>query len=114
MIYEQLRYFNHDSEMNCNINVNTLESGQNIFYNRKVEKIGIQTLPGTRFILNSDTNNTCVVGSSGIWELDLSTYGQGLKINALAFTGKSIENIKTNDDAYLIIDMVYSEESTSA
>ena len=109
MTYTQLRYFNSEAEENAinDIEKEALQEGQNIFSNIKVTKIGIQTLPGTRFNFNG--NNSCVVGSSGIWELDLSSYGQGLTIDQLAFETTSIANIEANDNAYLIIDMIYSD-----
>ena len=107
MFYKQMRYFNDNADFNQieEDEQNSLINGSTIISGIAVHKIGIQTLPGTAFYLNG--GNKCIVGSSGIWELDMGKNGQGIVINKLAFIPQSIENIKANDDAYLIIDMIY-------
>jgi hypothetical protein len=59
-------------------------------------------LPGTKFYLNNGTT-PIIIGSTGIYELDL----EGLsEITALSFDGTSIETINSNNNAYLLIDVI--------
>lgn len=46
----------------------------------RVTKLGIQAPPGTRFYINGDTNNTIMVGRTGIYELE-----DGPKVGKLQF-----------------------------
>lgn len=67
-------------------------------------QLGIQALPGTKFYLNG-SNNPIIIGSTGIYELDL----QGLsEINSLQFDAKSLSLIDNNANAYLIVDIIYN------
>ena len=68
-------------------------------------QLGIQAVPGTKFYLNG-SNNPIIIGNTGIYELDL----QGLtEINSLQFDASSINFISANDNAYLIVDMIYED-----
>lgn len=71
--------------------------------------MGIQALPGTKFYLN-DINalnrEPIIIGRTGIFELSLNQ----AKINSIAFDEKSMETINTNENAYLIVDILYEEE----
>lgn len=68
-----------------------------------VRRLGVQSLPGVKFFLN---NQECVIGASGVWELDLTNYPT-LSIESFRIDAKSLEIISDNPDAYLIIDTVY-------
>lgn len=71
-----------------------------------ITQLGIQTLPGIKFYLN-DGVDPIIVGSTGIYELDL----EGLsEITALSFDKDSIKRIDDNDNGYLIVDAIYSAE----
>ena len=68
-----------------------------------VLQFGIQSLPGTKFYLNNG-NDPIIVGSTGIYELDLE--GQ-TEITQIQMDGGSMKTINDNDSAYLIIDIIY-------
>lgn len=77
-----------------------------------IEKLGIQAIPGTKFYLNGSWKPV-VIGSTGIYELDLPNK---VSISALRFDANSIKRIKrdSDEDAYkagltLLVDMVYTE-----
>ena len=70
-------------------------------------KLGIQSLPGTRFRFNANLD-WIVLGATGIYELDLSN-SSGSIID-LKFDKQSIQNINDNKNAYLIVDIMYEEE----
>lgn len=66
-------------------------------------QLGIQTLPGVVFRLNSSTNDI-IVGSTGVYELNVS---EGAAINYLSFDSKSLNMIDNSNSGYLIIDILY-------
>lgn len=70
-----------------------------------ITQLGIQTLPGVRFRLNG-ADNSIIIGSTGIYELDLEGISE---ITELYFEGASLSNIESNPNAYLIIDMICEE-----
>ena len=72
-----------------------------------IVKLGIQSLPGTRFRFNTNLD-WIVLGATGLYELDLSN-SSGSVID-LKFDKQSIQNINDNKNAYLIIDIMYEEE----
>lgn len=100
----QFRYYDEKSNRNYpkNISKAKLSSGS-IFSNYlPITQLGIQALPGTKFYLNNSTT-PIIIGSTGIYELDL----EGLsEITAFAFDAASIESINQNPNAYLIIDII--------
>lgn len=103
----QFRYYN-DEQVNNNqpegISAENLANGE-IFTNfLPFTQLGIQTLPGTRFILNQNIEGPIIVGSTGIYELELEGIS---KISTLEFESASLEKIKNNDNAYLIVDVIY-------
>lgn len=71
-----------------------------------IVQLGIQTLPGTKFYIN-DAVEPIIIGSTGIYELDL----KGLTdITALSFESASLSKIEQIDSAYLIVDAIYEIE----
>lgn len=66
-------------------------------------QLGIQALPGTMFYLN-DAEDPVIIGRTGIYELDLE---EETEISKLQFDSDSIEAIKGNFNAYLIVDIIY-------
>lgn len=68
-----------------------------------ITQLGIQSLPGTEFIVNGG-DNTVVIGATGIYDLDLNGL---VKINNLQFLPSSLARIKQTTGGYLIIDILY-------
>ena len=70
-----------------------------------VTQLGIQALPGTKFYLN-EAVDPVIIGATGIYELDLTN---GIQISKISFAYDSMENIKNNDNAFLIVDIIYDD-----
>lgn len=70
-----------------------------------VLQLGVQALPGTKFFLNNALE-PIIIGSTGIYELDL---GGQTEITAISFEGKSMELIRDNNNAFLIVDVIYDD-----
>jgi hypothetical protein len=60
-------------------------------------------LPGTKFRLNG-ASNEIIVGSTGIYELDVS---DGAAITMLTFDAASLKMIDESGTGYLIVDILY-------
>lgn len=73
--------------------------------NFPVLQLGIQALPGTKFYLNNAVD-PIIIGLTGIWEIDLD--GQ-TEITAIQIDNESIQNIRNNDNAFLIVDVIYDD-----
>lgn len=69
-------------------------------------QLGIQSLPGTEIYING-SEEPIIIGLTGIYELDLAL---NTKITQLRFSNNSMESIKNNNNAYLIVDCVYEEQ----
>ena len=67
-----------------------------------VLQFGIQSLPGTKFYLNNSIYPV-VIGSTGIYELDLKGVTQ---ITEIHFDKRSLNLINENNNAYLIVDII--------
>lgn len=103
----QYRYYSENDSNNypSNISLANLCNG-NIFRDPQVFPVvalGIQTLPGTKFYLNG-SNNPIIVGSTGIYELDVIDKAEIVNI-LLDYT--SMLAIRDSDVGYLIIDVLY-------
>lgn len=70
-----------------------------------IVQLGIQALPGTKFYLNNSPY-PIIIGSNGYFEIGKDL---GLKIINLNFDYSSMMNIKDNNNAYLIVDIVYDD-----
>ena len=104
---KQFRFYNQKSSKNypSNITMANLASGAIFSSYVPIIQLGIQTLPGTRFYLNN-ANDPIIIGNTGIYELDL----QGLsEITSLTFEQRSIQAISDNNNAYLIVDIIYED-----
>lgn len=71
-----------------------------------IRKIGIQSLPGTRFRFNANLD-WIMIGATGLYELDL--LDSSASIVDLKFDRNSLTSIHENQNAYLIIDILYEE-----
>ena len=68
-------------------------------------QLGVQGLPGTSFRLN-DSIASIIIGSTGIYELDVEGYTD---IRKISFDSQSLNAIK-NAGAYLIVDVISDKE----
>lgn len=102
---KQFRYYNDSSDKNypANLRLRHLVTGSAFDNCPKIVQLGIQALPGTKFYLNNATNPV-IIGNTGIYELELS--GATI-ISDLAFESQSIQAISKNNNAYLIVDIIY-------
>lgn len=101
----QFRYYadNNSKNQPSKITRRELSSGSIFSKYYPITQLGIQTLPGTKFYLNNSIT-PIIVGSTGIYELDLEGISE---INNLSFDGNSLSAINNNNNAYLIIDIIY-------
>ena len=108
---KQIRQFRYYNEKNtaknqpANIDIRNLISGSIFAPYMPVIQLGIQGLPGTKFYLNSATDPV-IIGLTGIYELDLDGLSE---IDALSFDYDSIHAIEDNDNAYLIVDIIWED-----
>ena len=102
----QFRYYedNHTNNQPVELNAGQLVNGTVFAKYLPFTQLGIQTLPGTRFYLNDNIEGPVIVGSTGIYELELEGIS---KISSLKFDSKSLKLIADNPNAFLIIDVIY-------
>lgn len=106
---KQFRFYQKDSAKNYpqnKVNYNNLITGRLFQDYMPVSQLGIQSLPGTKFYLNS-SEEPVIIGHTGIYELDLAGLAE---ITALEFDSQSIEAIQKNNNAFLIVDIIYEQE----
>lgn len=106
---EQYRYYGDKESKNQpeSLDLTQLENiNGGIVFNYPVLQLGIQTLPGTMFYLNGN-KNPVIIGSTGIFEIDLEGLVEILKIS---FNTQSLDIINSNPNGYLIIDVLYEGE----
>lgn len=109
----QFRYYNDDNE-NDNDNqpagkkyIDFCKDGSVFTPYLPFTQINIQTMPGVRMYLNNDIVNPVIIGSTGIYQLDLEGISE---ITDLYFSTASMEMIRDNDEGYLIIDVISNAE----
>ena len=102
----QFRYYedSHTNNQPVELNAGQLVNGTVFAKYLPFTQLGIQALPGTRFYLNDNIEGPVIVGSTGIYELELEGIS---KINSLKFDSKSLKLIADNPNAFLIIDVIY-------
>ena len=108
----QFRYYGNDSaSLNypTNLSLVDLNTGKAFEGKTPIVQLGIQSLPGTHFYLNN-TNTSIIIGSTGIYELDLEGFAQ---IDKLSFAKDSLDLISSNPNAHLIIDIIYDEQEAN-
>lgn len=102
---KQIRYYGDNNAQNSEgVRFNSLTGGDAFSKYMPVLQLGVQALPGTRFFLNGDNKNPIIIGGTGIYELDLNGEAE---INSLQFAAASVNAIRNNNNAYLIVDMIY-------
>lgn len=104
---KQFRYYEQGSAKNypSNISAANLASGSIFSKFMPVIQLGIQSLPGTKFYLNN-SNDPVIIGNTGIYELNLNGLSE---ITAIEFERQSINAITANQNAYLIVDILYED-----
>ena len=100
----QFRYYGEKVSNNqpSSISASSLASGHIFSGYLPITQLGIQTLPGTKFYLNNSIYPV-VIGSTGIYELDLKGVTQ---ITEIHFDKRSLNLINENNNAYLIVDII--------
>lgn len=106
---EDTVYYYRTQQLNYPVNLysGNLISGSAFANCVPIVKLGIQSLPGTRFRFNTNLD-WIVLGATGLYEIDLKD-SAGTIVD-LKFDKQSIQNINDNQNAYLIIDIMYEEE----
>lgn len=108
---KQFRYYNDGNEKNYpqGLAMRHLISGSaftSVATNCiPIIQLGIQSIPGTKFYLNN-SYNPVIIGNTGIYELDLNGLAE---VTALQFDQKTLQAIHSNNNAYLIIDIIYED-----
>lgn len=101
---QQFRYYpNKASVYPDDLSASTLSSGNAFIGYLPIIQLGIQTLPGVKFRLNG-ASNEIIIGSTGIYELDVS---DGAVITMLTFDDASLKMIDESGTGYLIVDILY-------
>lgn len=104
---KQFRYYAPGSDENSpgDLTYQHLQSGSAFARYLPILKLGIQGLPGTKFYINNSVDPV-IIGSTGLYELDLAGNTQ---ITALSFSPTSISEIVNNNNAYLLVDIIYDD-----
>lgn len=106
---KQFRYYNNNAS-NKNypqgISHRNVVSGSVFQPYMPITQLGIQALPGTKFYLNND-KMPIIIGYTGIYELDLEGIAE---ITAIQFENTSVDAIDNNENAYLIVDIIYETD----
>ncbi len=97
-------YHQMDDNQPNSLTAADLASGEVFTDYTPIIQLGIQSLPGLKFNLNTNLD-PIVVGASGMYELDLSD--SSAVLTSLTFEIDSLNLINENPDGYLIIDIVY-------
>lgn len=102
----QFRYYDdeHTNNQPEDLTADVLNKGTAFAKYFPFTQLGIQALPGTRFYLNDNIEGPVIIGSTGIYELELEGIS---KISSLKFDSKSLKLIADNPNAFLIIDVIY-------
>ena len=112
-IIKQFRYYNDNSNLNYPFAVNAQRVTINDYitgniFNYPIYELGIQALPGTKFYLNGGSGEPVMIGITGIYELDFDLKN---KITSLKFDSRSMQAIRDNDNAYLLVDVLYEDSN---
>lgn len=104
---QQFRFYHDNSENNYPIGLTygTLLSGNILNNFGPVSQLGIQAKPGTKFYLNK-SKSSIIVGSTGIYELDLGDLGT---ISAINFDAESLDRVVADKEDFIIVDIIYDK-----
>lgn len=106
---KQIRFYGYGNSMNYpnNLTYNSLVDGSAFLKEgEKAKRVGIQAPPGTKFSLGNgeEQGNYIIVGSTGIYEIDLTN--MGISIESIHMYGPSLDQININNGASLIVDII--------
>lgn len=113
---KQFRYYSDEATSSQNNQPSMLSEDKPVTYSNYVKgdvfgtyfpvtQLGIQALPGTKFYLNHALE-PIIIGVTGIYDLELNEQTQITKIQ---FDEESMKNIRDNNNAYLIVDIIYDD-----
>lgn len=104
-LFKQFIYCNDESLKNFPLNLQASDLTSGIIFSSytPISQLGVQAPPGTKFYLNG-SENPVIVGFTGLFEIDLTAGGS---INRIIFDQQSIDWIRQNDSAMIIIDIAY-------
>lgn len=107
---KQYRFYQEGSNRNQpdGIKASDFNSGEFIGTRVPIIQLGIQALPGTRFYINGAETEPVIIGSTGIYELDLNN---NTEISEIKFDAASLQIIENNDNAGLIVDTIYIDQT---
>lgn len=109
----QVRYYGNTNPNNqpsaltenlSNVTEHPLVTGSIFEKYKPITQLGIQALPGTRIYLNNGEEYPIIIGSTGIYELELEGISN---ITSLHFDSALINTINSGSNGYLIVDIVY-------
>lgn len=105
---KQFRYYGEDHQNNQPTGENMISycNGDVFGDYFPITQLGIQAIPGTKFYLNNNLEPV-IIGTTGIYELDLNNQTQ---INKITIDNDSLNMINNNPSAYLIVDILYDKE----
>lgn len=103
LIYKQYIYDNDNSSRNVGVETaSQLSNG--LDFGNAISHIGVQALPGTKFYLGN-SNDPIIVGFLGYIEVDLTLLNTSYSF--IRFDSTSLDVIKNNKSAILLIDTTY-------
>ena len=105
---KQFRYYAESAAQNfpSTLTAEQLVSGSCFNSYLPAVEIGVAALPGTKFYING-LDNPIIVNFSGLFNLRFKEVGL---VDSISFDPNTIEYIKTNDSAYLIVDLIYYKD----
>ena len=110
----QYRYYGEDNDNNttkydtgAKIGYSDLVSGTFLDPNKTpIVQLGIQSVPGGEFLING-SGDSIILGSTGIYELEL---GAEAEITSIKVMPATVKLVNDNANAYLLIDIMYEAE----
>jgi hypothetical protein len=110
MIVGQVRYYNESDKalLNQPLGVTADQLANGTTFDTVYNEIRVQTYPGTILTLNGEEVH---IGEIGIYNI---LYPENVSIVSIQVNRQSIEFIRDNKDAYLIITFMTSEDTTTS
>lgn len=99
----QLRYYNEEDSFPIGVNKDNLQSGEVFESYLPITQLTIQTLPEIKFYIN---DNPILIDPSGMFKVNLDGISE---ITKLSFDSESLDRIKENENASLIIDIIFNQ-----
>lgn len=105
----QFRFYSENDTRNYpnDCTLTKLQNGKVFDGYTPIVQLGIQSLPGTKLYLNNSLVDPIIIGSTGIYELDIDGMAE---ITKLQFNKESLNTISDNVNASLIVDIIYDDK----